>query len=339
MKKSNLLFLASALLIMLALAVSSCTKEGPAGADGTDGVNGTDGTDGVDGNVVCMTCHNLENKATKEMQYAQSGHAAGAVVGYAGGRQNCARCHSNEGFIETQFTGMDTTAAEIPIPTPIGCVTCHDFHDTFDFENEGPDYALRTTKPVDLIMYDGEVTLDFGGPSNLCATCHQPRTASPEDDGSGNFTITSTYWGSHHGPQSTSIEGIGGYEVGTGYPTPGSTTHKTEVTCIGCHMHESTGHTWNVDVAACTSCHSDATDFNINGVQTDVQNMMAELKTKFIAAGMWDETEDKIVPGTYPIDHVGAYYNYAWILDDRSDGVHNAAYIKTLLTNSIAVFN
>ena len=103
-------------------------------------------------------------------------------------------------------------------------------------------------------------------------------------------------------------------------------------------MHESTGHTWHVDVESCTDCHEGATDFNINAVQTEVQDMMTQLKAKFIAAGMWDETDDEIIPGNYPLDHAGAYYNYAWVLDDRSDGVHNAAYIKTMLTNSIAAF-
>ncbi len=51
------------ILMVFAIAMTNCTKEGPAGpagatgVDGTNGVDGTDGTDGVDGNSTCLECH------------------------------------------------------------------------------------------------------------------------------------------------------------------------------------------------------------------------------------------------------------------------------------------
>lgn len=336
MKK--LFWISSTFILAAFFVFSSCTKEGPQGPAGPAGADGTDGTDGVDGNAVCLQCHTLAVKDAITAQYEESGHAAGGAVSYAGGRLGCAKCHSHEGFVETQHTGMDTTAADIPIPTRIACATCHDFHETLDFEGDGEDYALRTKEPVTLLM-DDTYTIDFEGSSNLCAVCHQPRRAGPEDDGSGEFNITSTHWGPHHGPHATLLEGIGGYELGVGYPAPQSSTHRTGSSCTDCHMHSESGHTWHVEIASCTGCHEGATDFNINNVQTDVADLMAQLKQKFIDNGMWNTDDDEIIPGVYPIDHAGAFYNYATVADDRSMGVHNPEYIKTLLINSIGTFN
>jgi hypothetical protein len=274
-------------------------------------------------------------------QYAMSGHSAGLYVGYAGGRKACAMCHSDEGFRETQHTGQDTTAADIPIPTHISCGTCHDFHETFDFETDGPDYAIRQNGPVALMMYEDEVTLDFGNNSNLCLNCHQPRRAGPEDDGSGTYTITSTHYGPHHGPQGTYLQGIGGAEIGAGYPEPGSSPH-VQAGCIDCHMHEYAdaegGHTWKVAVASCQVCHEDATTLDYRGKQTEIANLMGELEEGLKAVGVLDEEGHPVV-GTYPIAHVQAFYNYAGLVDDRSNGIHNYDYIHTLVVNSIGAVN
>ncbi len=330
------------MLMILALAVAAgCTKEGPAGPQGPAG---EDGTDGVDGNASCIQCHTIEYMNQIEEQYAMSGHSAGLYVGYAGSRNDCAMCHSDEGFRETQHTGLDTTANDIPIPTHIQCSTCHSFHQTLDFENDGPDYAVRENGPVDLLMYRGSeppVNLDFGNNSNLCLNCHQPRRAEPEDDGSGMFTITSTHYGPHHGTQGTFLQGIGGAEIGVGYPEPGSSTH-TQAGCTGCHMHEYAdeegGHTWKVPVASCTPCHEGATTLDINGVQTEIEDLMEQLKDELLALGIIDE-EGHPIPGTYPLVQVQAFYNYAGLVDDRSNGVHNPGYIKQLVTNSINVLD
>ena len=119
---------------------------------GPTGPAGADGTDGVDGNEVCLDCHTIEVKSNVTAEYMQSGHAAGGAVSYAGGRNGCAACHSDQGFIETQYTGQDTTATNIALPQAIQCQTCHSFHQSLDFENEG-NAALRAFLPVELLMY------------------------------------------------------------------------------------------------------------------------------------------------------------------------------------------
>ena len=170
----------------MALMVSCKGDDGATGPAGKDGVDGTDGTPGVAGNAVCMECHNIDRNTEVTTEYLSSVHGIGAQVGYAGGRQDCAKCHSDQGVLETQYTGADTTASAsgVPNPQPVQCQSCHDFHQSLDFENE-PNYALRTIAPVDLLMFRADdptaapVTIDLGAGGNLCANCHQPRRVGP----------------------------------------------------------------------------------------------------------------------------------------------------------------
>jgi len=326
------------LAILLGTAVfgfiTSCKGPvGPAGADGTDG---------VDGNEVCLDCHNLTVKSEITAQYLLSGHAAGANVSYAGGRKSCAMCHSDQGFIETQYTGLDTTANDIPLPQEIQCQTCHSFHQSFDFENEG-NAALRAFMPVELIMYRAAnatpVTIDLGAGSNLCANCHQPRTLAPDLTADSAY-VSSTHYGPHHGPQATSLAGLGAAEIGGGYPAPGTgSKHVTDANCNTCHMHEG-NHTWEAELASCNTaeCHNGAlTSVTGNSRQMSFETKMETLKNKLMNAGLLD-VDGHPVKGTFPSDEVAALYNYEWFVDDRSSGVHNYPYLDLLLDRSIAVF-
>ncbi len=319
-----------------------------ASCEGPMGPTGADGTDGVDGNEVCLDCHNLTVKSDITSQYATSAHAAGANVGYAGGRKGCAKCHSDQGFIETQYTGQDTTAKDIVMPQEIQCQTCHAFHNSLDFENEG-NAALRAYAPVNLLMYRAAdptaapVTIDLGPGSNLCAECHQPRRIGPKMAGGVPVTdstyVSSTTYGPHHGPHATSLAGFGAAEIGTGYPAPGTgSAHATSSNCVTCHMHEG-DHSWEPSLASCntTACHNGAlTSVTDNSRQTTFKTLLTTLETKLKAAGLLDAA-GKPVKGTYTSEEVAALYNYEWLVDDRSNGVHNFPYLERLLTNSIAV--
>jgi len=305
--------------------------EGPAGLDGQDGENGIDGKDGASGTTICVTCHNTGTMDTVEMQWEESVHGIGATVARSSSN-SCAMCHSHEGFLETQHTGRDTTAMGIAIPTAIQCNTCHSFHESLDFENDGPDYALRTTAPVSLIV-DKTVVADVGGSGNLCINCHQPRTPVPTDDGNGEYTVTSSHWGPHHGPQGTFLIGFGAYEFGSAYSS--SDDHK-DIGCAGCHMlGDPTNHTFEPKLEACTACHTDATSFDIAGVQTDVEELLSTLHDKLLSEGLID-ADGHPVRGTYSLAKVGALWNYIAVEEDRSLGVHNPKMIKEMLQASIA---
>jgi hypothetical protein len=349
--KKFITFLGACTFIFAAIIIVSCEgpagPQGPPGEDGQDGLNGTDGTNGVAGNAVCLTCHNMATKNAITADWETTLHATSdelypfgpLVVEYAGGRNDCAACHSHEGFVQTQFTGQDTTAANIPLPQPIQCKTCHDFHTSLDFTNE-PNYALRTTDAVTLRTSGTEVSFGTYNSGNLCMHCHQARK-NPHDDASPTApTEVYEHYGPHLGPQANFINGEGGYEFGVVLSATGS--HLTGADCASCHMHEggtgTGGHTWMVGIESCTSCHTGATDFDVNGKKTAIEGLINDLKTALITAGLLD-AEGHEVEGTYEADEAGALWNYLLIVSDASSGIHNPAYATALLNNSINVFN
>lgn len=287
-------------------------------------------------NESCRECHTDQVKSDIEFQFAQSVHSAGLVaVDYAGGRADCARCHSHEGFVA--FAGGQE-GQDISAPSPWECKTCHSLHMTFDTT----DYALRLSDPIHPI-YDETVSIDLKN-GNLCANCHQSRRPEPSmDGGTDTYEITSTHYGPHHGAQANNVYGGGFAEIAgsTAYPEAGSHAHYG-VSCTGCHMGTYTdgagGHTYNPNVENCTECHAGAADFDIGGVQTEVAGLLDELADALLAKGVLEEDAEGVlepVPAVYPIAQAQAFFNWVGIEEDRSLGVHNPPYIKALLENSI----
>jgi len=354
-KKLSILSLLGSLAILIvgAMILSSCEGPmGPAGADGSDGsdgangingvdgqdgadgADGTDGTDGVAGNAVCMECHVVAVKEARMAEWETSTHATGNHARY-GSRNGCAKCHAHEGFVETVWTGQDTTAAGFALPQQIRCETCHDFHSSLDFENEA-NSAIRTIEAVAL-MTGGDVEFS-NAESNLCMNCHQSRHAAPDDSDGDLSTEVWGHFGPHHGPQANFINGLVGYEFGVSLGTSG--THETGASCVSCHMvstdDAATGnHNFVPAIEACTGCHSGATDFDINGAVTEIAGLLTDLHDALDAAGMLDVDGDVIEDVFYGADSVGAAWNYVLVLEDQSGGIHNPAYAKALLTNSI----
>jgi hypothetical protein len=322
-------------------------EQGPAGADGVDG---TDGTDGVSGSAECLACHSSDVKYRVTQEYEQSVHATGSTAA-RGSSGSCAPCHSNEGFIETQWTG-ELTSVGFNFPTRISCTTCHAWHNESFATAEEPDYALRTKAPVDLYMFRTaglpSQTIDFESNANLCVNCHQPRVswdgvlASSSNNGDGTYNQRNTHFGPHHGPQSASIAMIGGADIGTtALPTEGH-IHAKIATCTTCHMDEQ-NHKFEASLEACNKCHSanPLTTLSENTRQVAVNAKIQELEDALIAAGLAEIVDGEVEllsKDNVPIEQVGALFNYEWVKDDRSGGVHNFAYIEALLTKSLEVF-
>jgi hypothetical protein len=222
------------------------------------------------------------------------------------------------------------------------------------------DWALSAT---DAVTFEwGDATVDLGGSSNLCINCHQSRSVSPAPElGGGEVTITSSRWGPHHGPLGNNLWGVGGYEIAgsESYGDPGSHAH-AGLGCVSCHMapvpyggRSAGGHTFNMtyeyhgsleyNIGACTSCHSaleDQEDFDLNGVQTEVEEKLGELHQILVdkgwlneESGLWNASSS--APIVVSSDEAGAMLNYITIEEDRSLGIHNPRYILALLTNSI----
>lgn len=330
------------------LFFTSCVKEGPMGLPGADGKDGIDGINGASGTASCLACHNNTKKASVSSQFALSDHLKGTAVNSAGTRLNCTACHSHDGYVAAIDMGLKDFTNVTPAMTfkanAFKCETCHTSHRTFDFVADGQDYALRTIAPVKSFV-NASVVLDMGKSSNLCVECHQPRAVAPTPDANGNFVVTSGNYGPHYGTQSVVVEGIWGYHyVGgtTAYPGRATHSHRKNASCTSCHMHTATatkgGHSWSAGVESCKTCHSDATTLDYKGIQTEVAGLMSTLKTKLTEKGALSATGSPVA-GTYPIAVAGALFNYRLVYGDHSNGVHNPAYVKALLKNSIEALN
>ena len=341
MKKSNLYPLFVALMFAAsAVFYASCTKEGPQGPPGEDGIDGTDGT------ATCGQCHNFtENTTARILQWENSTHANGG--NYERNGTSCAPCHTSKGFREVLATGAMETETAISNPTNINCYTCHDIHQTYT----ASDWALATAEP--LVMWQGGHTFD-GGTGNLCANCHQMRTFTMPDasDPSGDYTVSSSRFGPHHGPQSAMLMGVNGYGVET---SPNPHFSKDHNTCVGCHMAEpygaqAGGHTWNTAyayhghtellTAGClaSGCHTneDLLLENYEELEAEIQALIDTLYPLLVDAGIANPETGLANPGTYTNDVAGAYFNYVTVaLEDRSNGIHNPFYIKNMLETAL----
>lgn len=357
--------------------VTSCEgpagPTGPAGADGINGTNGTDGTPGVDGNVSCLECHTQAGMDALNAMYVQSGHAnAGFELGYAGGRADCARCHSNEGF---QYHVAGISISDFSNPTKISCSTCHSNHISLEDGISAP----MVTEAAVTAMTDGTTIFDFNNVSNLCSNCHQSRkngdyydkyttdqtfdrkftgddiavyqngalgpagTAVLDGDTlrvtfdvpTTHVYLSSTHAGPHYGTQTNNLFGVGGYGSSS------SATH-SPLGCVSCHMGEAGtsegGHSFYSNIANCQECHSGETDFDINGAQTAFDARMVTLGTALEAVGAI-----KVDPTTGDVEvfyasitraEFMAFWNFMLLYEDQSHGVHNPSYFETLFTSA-----
>ena len=189
---------------------------------------------------------------------------------------------------------------------------------------------METTAVVELIAVEG-ATYEAGA-GNLCASCHQPLSAFTAVDGVVN--ISSTHWGPHHGPQSAMLLGVGGAGV---EGSPSMHYNLVEDGCVNCHMGENQEHTFEPQMASCLACHADAESFDLNGVQTEVEALVEELRALLVANDLWDDEEDENIVGEFPEAQAAAVWNYIYIVnEDGSMGAHNSDYTIALLEASIA---
>ena len=346
--KNGIIFMISSLLAVFVLGLASC--EGDQGPLGPVGPIGPEGPIGQNGAQNCIDCHgNSQLITAKLFQWEHSVHATGGH--FVQNAPNCAICHTSQGFLERIVTGATSTSATIQDPLPQNCYTCHQIHRTYT----QADWALTQDEPVTLWV--GGQTLDFGK-GNLCISCHQSRSYSPalpDPATGGTLNITNARYGPHHGPQGEMLPGINGYEVAGPLPYENSAhtallANNVANACITCHMGtaqgvSSGGHTFRVsnedgviNTAACVACHPVANDLRnlVADRQGQIEVRMEELRQLLIGRGLLNETTDLAIPGTFEDHEAGALFNYRFVQEDQSRGVHNFKYANALLVNSIA---
>lgn len=336
--KNGILFIYGLFIAMTGGLISCEGDQGPIGPPGPTSESS------------CIECHANSQKITAKLyQYEHSVHATGGNS-YRNA-VNCAICHTSQGFLERIATGGTTTAAPIQDPLPPNCYTCHQIHTTYT----DADWAFTQDQPVTLWV--GGQTLDYGK-GNLCISCHQTRIytpALPDAATGGTVNIQTTRYGPHYGPQGVMLAGLNGYEVAGPQPYENS-AHTTVVAnpsknaCITCHMgtaqgENSGGHTFRViseegiiNTAACVECHPVAADLLalVNDRQAQIEAKLLELEELLVAKGLYNATTGQNVKGDYTEHEAGALFNYKFVEEDRSRGVHNFKYANALLVNSIA---
>lgn len=289
-------------------AVAGCEgPEGPAGPAGPAGAPGPQGPPGADG-IGCADCHDASSALVAiEEQFMVSPHGFDQFElrgpDYAGG--SCAACHSHQGFIAA-VTGPDPDwSAGV---ASLNCRTCHRIH-------TGEGFALTTTDPVTLRVTGETVDLvgEEGPGGNLCAECHQARQRDWPELSQDSFTISSTHFGVHYGPQANVYTGLLAEAFEFDVPETGVFGPHAELSCSGCHMGLSVEtliqtplpggelhHTFNVSQEVCASCHgvpdetADGFEFDYEGVQTEVSSLLADLGECLEAEGVIAIEEEEL---------------------------------------------
>jgi len=347
MKHAKLLLLA---LLTVTLIAAGCDREITGDVELADNSSSN-----------CFTCHSDQDFTLlhAQDQFAVSIHATGETSERnrlnASYYSSCEKCHTHEGFV-ANVAGMSADGDHF---THIDCFTCHAPHTNGDL-------TLRTVTAV--ALENGDM-YDLGS-SNLCVSCHMSR--ENVDEAVVDSVEMSSRYGPHHSNQGDMLIGTNAYEY-TGY-TYSSSWHGQNIDdgCVTCHMAAKTslgeigGHTFNVayfdeddekveNTAACVGCHSTLEEFNIDfpadadydwdgeaeGVQMEVTGLIDSLTVLLFNAGLveYDAEDDEYSPiGDLVVpdaDSAGAVFNWAFVHEDRSYGIHNTDYAVGLLQSAI----
>jgi predicted CXXCH cytochrome family protein len=306
----------------------------------------------------CTQCHEASAKHHVGMDWRASTHSNMATSAAEANRSACWPCHSGAAMADyvKNMTTPDYTKTEVV--ASIACATCHDPHD-----NTNPKQLRTVTqKPLN----NGYVTPpEVGGMGNLCMNCHRNRVDSKARVTTQLNVWTARYY-PHYAPQADMYFGANAYEYNL--PITGLMTHAgAKDGCVTCHMWERNAlanhqmtmvdpTTGKDAVEACKECHGPdveeftdvkgAADYDGNGTVegaiTEIKGMLAILK------GMLPKNPAGNVIGEVAADSVylagynkaqvtPAIWNYYFVLNDKSFGVHNTKYAVALLQASIGM--
>lgn len=234
------------------------------------------------------------------------------------------------------------------------CQTCHDPHSD---ENPG---QLRTVADVPLVTANNESPIiTDGGVGKLCMHCHHARRG-PESQIANGYA----HFGPHANPQADMMAGKSAFHgvapANFGWANPSHLL--VQNSCKTCHLPTaeygagpggaaSTGHEFIPKVAACEPCHGVIASFRdipasgdfdgngqVEGLQDEVEGLLLRLEEALVADGL--DTTGVGLLGALGDTLLSTQlqresgYNYAFIHDDKSLGIHNPDYCVQLLQQS-----
>ncbi len=258
-------------------------------------------------------------------------------------RDNCISCHDGQGFANNLTKRADLPATAKG-PNSIDCNVCHGKRGS----------AIMTSGNTDKLANGLQVK--GAGAGALCISCHNGR----------KLPDAAKKPAPHRSPQSDVLYAtVGAKTPGKTYP---SSPHGANPnSCVTCHMAQLGGipnHTFKVvdkpDYVekACGSCHSGLTRINrtaladydgdkvVEGIQDEVKGLMALLekaaadKEKELGAtfgenhGAFAWKDKANAAAKVPEVLYNARFNLALVEEDGSHGIHNPAYVVSLLQDS-----
>ena len=306
----------------------------------------------------CLECHTDSNDSlivVPRGQWANSRHASSdlleATVDLNGSLYNTAECgpvcHSGNGFVAFVESGSANVQTR---PSVINCFTCHTPH-TGTYGTWRLD-LLRGHDTLGVTLNSG--ALYNAGRSNQCAICHQaPTLAIPSDT-----VRLAGDWGPHASPQADVLIGTAGFLVDSAAVAPSHRGTFGRDGCLDCHFGEGVGysfgeHTFRLEdeqtgaqfVSNCNvaGCHQLARidDFYTYSPAIDTLQALADsLETLLRGMGLLDPADTTgvrfIADTTISAGAARILYNYLVYRLDGSRGIHNPAYLDTLLRVSLA---
>jgi len=302
----------------------------------------------------CAHCHDSLTHHFRPAEWNNSRHA----IAVQEESTSCVGCHQGPGFAD-RAAGVPE-AQRSQHYEAIGCAACHDPHDATN------PHQLRMVGPVTLM--DKKTTITEGGNGLLCMNCHMSRRDAKTY---AETTAGSNRFGPHHGPQADMLAGANAY---TYDKVIASSAHRdvVEDSCVTCHMQPREsgdpgfthvgGHTFNLAwegegtnapvhlVEACVECHGEIENFDfvrqdydndgvLEGVQTEVRGLLDKLAYMLPPVGVAKTNHSPsniAINNTWSRPHLKAAYNYLFVVEDGSYGIHNLSYAVGLLKASIA---
>jgi hypothetical protein len=297
----------------------------------------------------CSKCHTTPGFAEFAMNQSRTNHVPLSTV-------DCASCHNSFNLFsndETRYDDLVTNPAVEPVLFPSGetatfnnasnlCMSCHQGLSSTDTVNAEKANDVEQM-PIDYVSYNPETQHYYAAAASLFGT----------EVRGGYEYAGETYRGANV------------FGVHQNIPAAVGLTD-----CVGCHMNadiedEAKKHTFLPKVADCTACHAGSTFPTLAGSPSKNHDDIETLKGELLAAiqayattgdpgtGLpndspiqysgsdypyWFHPGPTIFPNSYvdfDFDMLTASYNYT-VTDKEPGGyIHNGAYIKQLLYDSI----
>lgn len=322
----------------------------------------------------CSQCHDDLKTHYYSAEWNNSLHAnMTRTPSGSASRIACVRCHTAPGFV--QYVANQASPGNYVTNYSYEAVTCQACHDPHDASNPHQ-LRTSTVVPLadgTVVTNAGAGGFCFnchtsrnGSVTN--SIVNYPQLLATWNGGSS--------FGPHDSPQADMLEGVNGYNYGQVLPnSPHANVvsntcvgcHMQTVASTDPAFTLAGGHTTKMSYVntngvkvpvtyVCAQCHGNINTFNfpvadydgdgvIEGVQDEVQGLLNKLTTLLPPSGYQANPAKYVADGkvktpstqtNWPAKFLQAAYNYQFVSNDGSKGIHNLAYTVGLLKASIA---